>query len=218
MELVQLGDQMKMSSHRLRNVLCAFQGIRFLPVLMAMIATGCTTHIAPSVQNNPPPTEKLSSFSHFELLPVEASTEAKKEDRALARISENMQQTVKPQLVGWEKQETGGRTLKIQPYVQDLKFVDGGTRFFAGALAGSSAVVMKVKLIDAETGAVVAEPEFYQRAAAMGGPITACYGVSLRYAPSILRETTTMPLVDQLVSKNPVVKSVNALKMNSGIR
>ena len=164
-----MGDQMNVTSRLARNLSKAFCGKWLLPVFMSIGIAGCTTEIAPSVQQNPPPTEKLSSFSHFELLPVEASAEAKKEDRALAKISENMQQTVKPQLVSWEKQGAEGRTLKIQPYVQDLKFVDGGTRFFAGALAGSSAVVMKVKLIDAETGAIVAEPEFYQRAAAMGG-------------------------------------------------
>ncbi|TXH37785.1 MAG: hypothetical protein E6Q98_05490 [Rhodospirillaceae bacterium] len=160
---------MTIASHRVRNALSAFRNVWFLSMLAALAVAGCTTHIAPSVQQNPPPTEKLSSFSHFQLLPIDASVEAKKEDRALAKISENMQQTVKPQLDGWEKQGANGRTLKIQPYVQDLKFVDGGTRFFAGTLAGSSAVVMKVKLIDADTGAIVAEPEFYQRAAAMGG-------------------------------------------------
>jgi hypothetical protein len=53
--------------------------------------------------------------------------------------------------------------------VSELKFVDGGTRFFAGAFAGSSAVVMQLRLIDAATKAVVAQPEFFQRAAAMGG-------------------------------------------------
>ena len=135
----------------------------------ALVLAGCVTNIAPSTQNNPPPTESLAHFSHFQLLPMEASPAAKEEAEALAKIDGNLQQHIKPLIASWEKQDAGGRNLQIQPYVQDLKFVGGGARFFAGALAGSSAVVMKVKLIDAETKAVIAEPEFYQRAAAMGG-------------------------------------------------
>ena len=42
-------------------------------------------------------------------------------------------------------------------------------RFWAGPLAGSSAVVMKMRLVDKATGEVIAEPEFFQRASAMGG-------------------------------------------------
>ncbi|MES2405054.1 MAG: hypothetical protein V4567_12065, partial [Pseudomonadota bacterium] len=34
---------------------------------------------------------------------------------------------------------------------------------------GSSAVLMRVKFTDAQTGRVIADPEFYQRAAAYGG-------------------------------------------------
>jgi hypothetical protein len=36
-------------------------------------------------------------------------------------------------------------------------------------LAGSSAVVMRVTYTDEDTGAVIASPDFYQHASAMGG-------------------------------------------------
>lgn len=42
-------------------------------------------------------------------------------------------------------------------------------RFWAGAFAGSSAVVMQVNFKDAETGNTIAAPTFYQHASAMGG-------------------------------------------------
>ena len=53
-----------------------------------------------------------------------------------------------------------------------MKFVSSGTRFLAGALAGSSAVVMKVNIYAKQSGDSIGHPEFYQRAAAMGGAHT----------------------------------------------
>ena len=50
-----------------------------------------------------------------------------------------------------------------------MKFVGSGTRVLAGALAGSSAVVMKVNIYAKQSGDSIGHPEFYQRAAAMGG-------------------------------------------------
>ena len=49
-----------------------------------------------------------------------------------------------------------------------MKFVSGKARFWGGAFAGGTAVLMTVKLSDAATGEVIAEPEFYQHANAMG--------------------------------------------------
>jgi hypothetical protein len=43
---------------------------------------------------------------------------------------------------------------------------------WGGALAGSSAVVMQVRLVDGQSGELVAQPEFFQRAAAMGAAHT----------------------------------------------
>jgi hypothetical protein len=37
----------------------------------------------------------------------------------------------------------------------ELKFVGGGKRFFAGALAGSSAIVLHAKLAEKATGKVI---------------------------------------------------------------
>lgn len=134
-----------------------------------LLVAGCVTHIAASSTQNPPPAEPLAHFDHFELLPVDGSAEAKKETAAYSHVEGNLQTELKAVAGPWEKSGTGGRKLQIAPYVQDLKFVDGGTRFFAGALAGSSAVVVKLRLTDADSKKVIAEPQFFQRAAAMGG-------------------------------------------------
>ena len=142
---------------------------RVPPLVAACFLAACVTHIRPDRTSNPPPTEPLSAFQHFELAPLQASTEARKEASALARIDANVRQKMLALTAGWESGRTGGRTLLIEPYVSQLKFVGVNGRFWAGPLAGSSAVVMRVRLVDKATTKLVAEPEFFQRASAMGG-------------------------------------------------
>ena len=143
--------------------------VRAAQGLLVLLLSACVTHIEPSVTANPPPMEPLKNFGQFELLPVQASKEAQAETEALAKIDANLRDKILAVTKPWQQSDPAARKLKIEPYVEQLKFVDGGTRFFAGAFAGSSAVVIKLKLIDAATQQVIAQPEFYQRAAAMGG-------------------------------------------------
>jgi len=134
-----------------------------------LLLSACATHIAASSSDNPPPAEPLENFDHFTLLPLDGTAEAKKQTAAFSRIDHNLQVTVDDLTRTWEKPAAGGRKLEIAPYVQDLKFIGGGARFFVGAMAGSSAVVIKLRLTDADTKAVIGEPQFYQRADAWGG-------------------------------------------------
>lgn len=137
--------------------------------LAALLVSACVTHIRPDRTQNPPPSEPLANFQHFELAPTTASTEAAKEAKALTAIDTHLFEKLSAATAPWEAPGAGGRTLRIEPRVEQLKFVGVAGRFWAGALAGSSAVVVKMRLVDVATGKVVAEPEFYQRAAAMGG-------------------------------------------------
>ncbi|HEX7326217.1 MAG TPA: hypothetical protein VF292_12835 [Rhodanobacteraceae bacterium] len=143
-----------------------------LPALLALSCCACVTHIRPDVVANPPPAEPFNHFQHFILEPIHASASAAHETAAIDKIGTYMQQRVGATLAGWENRNQDGRVLNVQPDIVELKFVGGGTRFFAGALAGSSAVLMRVKFTDGKTGQVIADPEFYQRAAAMGGAWT----------------------------------------------
>lgn len=140
-----------------------------LPAMLALFCCACVTHIRPTVTMNPPPTEPLSHYQHFVLASVQPSPAAAHETDAVRKISEYMQLRVGTTLAGWGNRNQSGRTLEVRPYIDELKFVSGGARFFAGALAGSSAVRMHVQFIDAQTGRVIADPEFYQRAKANGG-------------------------------------------------
>ncbi|GLQ86879.1 hypothetical protein [Dyella flagellata] len=141
----------------------------FLLLGMTVALTACVTNIKPDVTQNPPPSERLANFQHFKLLPLTASADAKGNAEALQKIEGNLQTKLQPVISGWDSQGTDGRTLQIEPVVTQLKFVTTAGRIWGGAFAGSSAVVMKLRLVDASTGKVVADPEFYQRAAAMGG-------------------------------------------------
>jgi len=140
-----------------------------LPVALALLCCACVTNIRPDVAGNPPPAEPFSQFQHYMLAPMKVSSEAAHETAAVDKISTYLQQRVGGTLAGWENRNQSGRVLNIEPTIVQLKFVSGGARFFAGALAGSSAVLMRVKFTDAQTGRVIADPEFYQRAAAYGG-------------------------------------------------
>lgn len=139
------------------------------PLLLAVTCSACVTHIRPTLASNPAPAEALQAFQHFQLMPLSVAPQAADQTTAVSKISGNIQQQLSTAIAPWESRQAGGRTLKIEPHIDQLKFVSGGKRFFAGAMAGSSAVDMHVRLVDADTGTVIADPEFYQRAAASGG-------------------------------------------------
>ena len=144
----------------------------FIASLVCASLGACVTHIGTTTLTNPPPREKFADFSAFELQPLQVAAEYQgKEDRAVAKIQEHLDLMLLPVLKHWS-QPGASRTLVVSPQIEAIKFVGGGTRFFVGALAGSSAVVMKVRYTDKATGAVVAEPQFYQRAAARSGAWT----------------------------------------------
>lgn len=124
--------------------------------------------------NNPPPSVVLDAFDRFEITPIDmvapyAGQPAN--EQAKQRLQANLDERVQPVLAEWNakpEKNQPPRTLKIEPTIRHVKFVSGKARFWAGAFAGGTAVLMTVKLSDAASGEVIAEPEFYQHANAMG--------------------------------------------------
>jgi hypothetical protein len=145
----------------------------FVLMFAVIVASGCATHIRPTVTSNPPPTRALNAFGFFEVQRLTADDGVKEPD-AMVKIQQNCDGKLNPLLASWNRGT--GRTLVIEPRVRELKFVSGANRVLAGAMAGSSAIRMTVKLTDKSSGAVIAEPEFYQRAAAWGAAYT--FGVN----------------------------------------
>jgi hypothetical protein len=152
---------------------------KILPSLTLLGASfafhGCATHISSNVVENPPPAEKFSGFTRFEMLEVKvlppyAGQEAN--EKALVKIRENVIAKMTPLLAAWNATgatSAASRTLVIEPIVPEIKFINATARVWSGALSGSSAVVLRARITEKETGKVVATPEFFARAAAMSG-------------------------------------------------
>lgn len=150
---------------------------QLLPLLFiaGVFAGGCATQIKTETTQNPPPAEKFANFTRFEmpkiaLLPPYAGQEAN--ERALGKSQENVNLRMNPALQTWNSSAPAGapaRTLRIETTIPEIKFINATSRVWAGAMAGSSAVIVRVKISEQETGKVIAEPMFYARAAAMSG-------------------------------------------------
>jgi hypothetical protein len=127
---------------------------------------------------NPPPANPLAGYDKYELAeiamgPPYAGNKGK--EAAKARIQGYMTAETRPLIDQWNADasaNTRGQTLVIEPRIEKLKVVSGGARFWAGAFAGDSYVVMKFRFVEQPSGKLLSEPEFYQRAAAMSGAWT----------------------------------------------
>lgn len=142
--------------------------------LLCLSLVGCTTNIHPTQTENPPPMQKFSDFQCFELAKLAAADEQVAEQKdALRKIQENIDASLQSELDQWNQSTCTGaadnNTLLIEPTISALKFVGAGKRVWAGAFAGSSAVLMHVRFSDKASGAVIAAPEFYSKSSAMAG-------------------------------------------------
>lgn len=157
----------------------AFHSVHFATATATlMLLAGCATTVrTPTTATNPKPTEALSAFTSFELKSIDTRSDCIKQggaDVAMAGIQTRLNTHLSPIVSEWNRKNTGtaGRKLVIEPVCSDAKLVGTAKRIFAGPLAGSSAIVMKMRYIDADSGKLIAEPVFYQRASAMGAAYT----------------------------------------------
>jgi hypothetical protein len=132
---------------------------------------GCATRIKASTSHNPPPAKVFSSYGRIDVKPVVFESGYNGNHAALAKIAANFEKDLAPSLQTWNSRPANGRTLIVEPVVKQLSFKSTGTRIFLGPFAGSSGVLMQVTFRD-HTGAVIAAPEFFQRANAMSGGFT----------------------------------------------
>lgn len=147
---------------------------RLIPALLMLLAGA----IAVAEPQNPPPANPLAGYDKYEILPIAMGPpyagDAGKE-KAKDKIQEHVNAEIGPVIDRWNADAAGGargQSLLIEPRVEKLKVVSGGARFWAGALAGDSYVVLKLRISEQPSGTLVGEPEFYQRAAAMSGAWT----------------------------------------------
>ncbi|MET3132917.1 hypothetical protein AAKU55_003198 [Oxalobacteraceae bacterium GrIS 1.11] len=135
---------------------------------------GCATSIKASSMQNPPPKEALSAYGRIEVRPVVFKQGYEGDVSGLQKIDGNLTLNLADSLATWNKRPANGRTLVIEPVIEEMRFVHGPKRVFLGPFAGSSGVLMRVTMHDAN-GAVVAAPEFFQRAGAMAAGFV--YGI-----------------------------------------
>ncbi|NHZ91869.1 hypothetical protein F2P45_23100 [Massilia sp. CCM 8733] len=133
----------------------------------AALLQGCGgTRIKASSTSNPPPSEAFSAFARIEVRPVLFGPDVKPDPDGLHKIEANIQKDLSASLLEWNARKANGRTLVIQPVIEQMSFKRGAKRFFLGPLAGSSGVLLRLNITD-NKGRTVANPEFFQRASAM---------------------------------------------------
>ncbi|MFZ6750215.1 hypothetical protein [Undibacterium sp. Ren11W] len=135
-------------------------------LLALSLMQGCATKVKASTATNPAPSEAFSSYSRITVKPAVFKAGYKGSAAGLEKIQANLAKDLAPSLESWNQKADNGRSLTIEPIVEELEFTRGATRVFLGPLAGSSGVLMRVKITDAD-GKIVAIPEFFQRADAM---------------------------------------------------
>lgn len=154
--------------------------LRAATISLSLLATGCATQVVEQPNPVTPATKNLGSFDRTilvkgEIMPPYAEQGAN--IKAVNKIDEVLARDLTPvvnalEVMTLEEAEgmdlAGKNTLVIRPVVKQIKFINGGARFFAGSFAGSSVVVMDVKFVDGATGAMLAEPGYYRKASAFG--------------------------------------------------
>jgi hypothetical protein len=148
--------------------------IRRLSILIIGMLIG---PFAQAETTNVPPTKAFSAYGSIELKRIvldKADAGDKGRVAVIEKIQTYFDEQVAPIVTSWDKKphSEGEVRLVIEPRVDTIRKVGGATRFFAGALAGDSHVTMHVRFVEQPGDVVIAEPEFYQRAAAMSGAWT----------------------------------------------
>ena len=149
----------------------AFKAIVIL--LAAIFAQGCATNIRKPASNPQPAKVKFSNFKDVSIKHVildEKFAQSGANKKAAAKIDQLLIAEMK-KLMPSIKSDKGSKkgSMLIEPRIEEIKFIGGMARFWLGAIAGSSAVLMKVTYTDTATGKVIAEPEFYRKASAFAG-------------------------------------------------
>lgn len=132
---------------------------------------GCATKIKASTAQNPPPPQAFNYYGRVDIKPVAYQQGYKGNPELLTKISANLDKEMGPFVHTWNARPANGRSLTVEPIVEEVSHKSVTKRVFLGPFAGSSGVLMRMTIKD-QNGNVVAAPEFFQRTAPMSGYIT----------------------------------------------
>jgi hypothetical protein len=133
---------------------------------LALVQGCASTRVKTSNLTNPPPTEAFKNFGRIEVKTAVFAPGAKGKQGGVDRIDANIKKDLAHKLEEWNSRPENGRTLVVEPVVEQLELTGGASRVMFGPLAGSSGVLMRMNIRD-DKGNVIATPEFFQRADAM---------------------------------------------------
>ena len=155
------------------------KNLMFPSVLAIAVCTaGCTTNIHAQNETIKPSKAPLGSYQTVSIRPltVEKYGGDDGDKGAVSRIETELSSclsSVFPTAKPLPREGDGPKgALLIEPAIVDLKKVDTAERIFAGAFAGSSAVLLRTRYTDTGSGDILAEPVFYAKANAQGGAWT----------------------------------------------
>ena len=145
-------------------------------------------------KTNPRPVEKFSNFGRFTMVAAELAptyTGNTTAEDALRNVRHALDLELAPLLDTWTRAVTpDARELRIEPVVDEIRFIGTATRIFAGMLAGRSSVTVRVRYVDVTTGATIAEPRFHLTARGNGwSASTRDYGMLERAGASVAAYT-----------------------------
>lgn len=150
-----------------------FRGVGRVVLLAAVLllaGEGCATRdIKATSLINPPPEAAFSAYRQIELEPIEIDPPYAGQganESARNTLQSMVVSRLHSQIRRWNRDPSADATgtLVIEPRIAQIKFITTGARIWAGAFAGSSAIVVRAKIYEKESGKVIAEPEFYQHA------------------------------------------------------
>lgn len=121
----------------------------------------------PGFKNNLPPTIALNQFADIEISPVTMTSknaDSTAGKRARRNIDSELRSALPPIFDEWKQKGANPTksTLLIKADVPKIRIVPAGARFWGGAFAGRSNMIIKLTLIDKDTNEVIGTPEFYR--------------------------------------------------------
>jgi DNA-binding response OmpR family regulator len=148
-----------------RDVPVKIAAMRIATLASILLAGLATTAWAGDKAVNPPPATRLADFGTFELRQLATPALVGLAQGAAVTLNQHLEAQIKPILAGWKATAAaGGRSLVIQPVLVEMHYVSPQARGWGGQFAGgNSFATLHLRLTDAASGELVAEPEFYQQ-------------------------------------------------------
>jgi hypothetical protein len=137
---------------------------------ISVLALSLAAAIAPMSAQAADENHSLAGYAHYELRDI--TSEVKVHPKVMAKLETELKQKLDEPMARWNAAGANpghGGTLAIQVSIDDMKFVSGGKRFFAGGFAGDSHAAGTVTLIDKDSGKVVLTQHFVNRANGVAG-------------------------------------------------